>query len=72
MNDLQYDFSYIRNNIYSIVKSMPTGKGNFGSVFIISSRNNGIYYAIKKIEITENIKDIKRERIILSKIIIEI
>ena len=44
------------------MKSKPTGKGNFGSVFIISSRNNGIYYAIKKIEITDNIKDIKRER----------
>ena len=68
MKELQYDLNYIRYNIYSMMSSNPIGGGNFGKVFKLSPRNNGIYYAIKKIVVKGNIKHIKREMGILDRI----
>ena len=67
--ELQNDLIYFRNYYNSIENNNnKLGKGNFGSVFKISPRNNGIYYAIKIIKNDEKKRfiDIKREIKILS------
>lgn len=66
--ELQNDLIYFRNYYNSIENNNnKLGKGNFGSVFKISPRNNGIYYAIKIIKNDEKrFIHIKREIKIMS------